>query len=285
MTIVAVCLAVVATLLLLGNPSMSRLRALPADGTATRCRGMPFTIARSSAGGEAGRSPGWRQFAAIGGAAWLVAWLVAGSEAVAPTLAGATLCAGGWRLARLRVWRRREAEHRASSVRAAELVAGELRIGRIPAQVLPSVAEECPSLEQAAATQAIGGDAAGAMRAAASTPGAEALGQLAMAWELSERTGAPIGDLVIRIADGMRADEVARGAVLQELAGPRASSRMIGLLPVIGVLMGIVVGADPLGFLFGTPWGQASLLAAASLEVIGLLWIERLIDQVDRGAR
>lgn len=56
-----------------------------------------------------------------------------------------------------------------------------------------------------------------------------------------------------------------------QLAGPRATVRVLALLPLIGLGMGLLMGADPVGFLLGTPWGWACLVLAALLEAAGTL--------------
>lgn len=177
---------------------------------------------------------------------------------------------------------RRAARRRAAVARAARVLAGQLRIGQVPTTALRSAAEDCPPLERAAATIAIGGDVAAALRAVATDPGHEGLNDVSMAWELSERSGAPIADLMSQVSAGLREREETGRTVAAELAGPRASGRLLACLPLIGLGMGKLSGGDPVHFLFGTLPGHACILAGVLLAGSGVLWTEQLADKAQR---
>lgn len=69
-----------------------------------------------------------------------------------------------------------------------------------------------------------------------------------------------------------------------ELAAARASGRIMGLLPLVGLLMGHVVGAHPTVFLTTTWLGRACLLGSTLLACVGVLWSESLADRVAKEA-
>jgi tight adherence protein B len=50
----------------------------------------------------------------------------------------------------------------------------------------------------------------------------------------------------------------------------------LAVLPLIGVLMAASTGANPVGFLLGSPVGRLCLFAGVGLDAAGLWWIERL---------
>lgn len=162
--------------------------------------------------------------------------------------------------------------------RAARVLAGQLRLGQVPTVALSSAASDCPPLERAAATLAIGGDVSAALREVGREPGHEGLVTLAMAWELSERSGAPIAALSRQVSDGLRVQDESRAQVAAELAGPRASGRLLATLPLIGLAMGRFAGGDPFHFLTGSLAGHLCILAAVVLAGVGVLWTERLAD-------
>jgi tight adherence protein B len=103
-------------------------------------------------------------------------------------------------------------------------------------------------------------------------PGAEGLLALRAAEQLSTGCGAPAAALVGRIAEALRAEAHAQRAVEIELAPARATTRLLAGLPLVGLLMGMALGADPLRVLALTGPGRGCLLLALLLEGGGLLW-------------
>ena len=64
------------------------------------------------------------------------------------------------------------------------------------------------------------------------------------------------------------------------LAGARATALILALLPAFGVLLGQLVGADPVGFLLGGGAGGVLLVAGVTLICIGILWADRIVDRL-----
>ncbi len=94
---------------------------------------------------------------------------------------------------------------------------------------------------------------------------------LAAAWGLAQLSGAPIAHALRRIAEGL--SDLAR---LRErrrvlLAGPRATIRLVALLPIAALLTGIVLGFDPVGVLL-TPVGAIVAAAGGALLYAGVRW-------------
>lgn len=73
-----------------------------------------------------------------------------------------------------------------------------------------------------------------------------------------------------------------RREVAAQLAGPRGTVRVLAVLPAVGVGMGLLMGADPIGFLLGTPWGLGCLTVAIALEAVGIVWMRRLVSTIER---
>jgi tight adherence protein B len=71
----------------------------------------------------------------------------------------------------------------------------------------------------------------------------------------------------------LRAEEELRSAV----AGPRASATVLAGLPVLGLLMGSGVGADPWRVLTTTGPGTVLLVLGVALELAGTAWTGRLV--------
>jgi tight adherence protein B len=105
----------------------------------------------------------------------------------------------------------------------------------------------------------------------------EGLGALARsAVTLAERTGAPLADLIDRIEADARAGDRARASAIAQAAGAQATALLLAALPVGGLALGYAIGADPLAMLLHTPLGAICACTAITLQVLGLLWSQRL---------
>nr|NLI50445.1 pilus assembly protein TadB [Propionibacterium sp.] len=178
--------------------------------------------------------------------------------------------------------RRAARETAAEVVRAGEGLAGLLRTGAIPATALAALSGDHPVLQEAAAAQAVGGDAAAALRRGATGAGRAGLAQLAAAWEVSARTGASLGAAVEAIAAELARRQEVESTVTVELAASRTAGRLMALLPLAGVGLGFVLGGDPVGFLLAGPAGWLCLVSATALAAAGLLWTDRLAERARR---
>lgn len=122
-----------------------------------------------------------------------------------------------------------------------------------------------------------GHDPVPVLRRAARIPGAEGLGRLAACWQVSTRTGAALSPVIGQLGDTLRAEEEQRQELRAQLAGPRATSVLLAILPAIGLAMGSGLSTRPLNFLFTSPAGLACLIAGVALELLGLLWTRRIV--------
>jgi len=89
-------------------------------------------------------------------------------------------------------------------------------------------------------------------------------------WELARVSGAPLGAALASLARGIRDQERTARHVAAELAGPQATLRLVGLLPLLALLGGALGGVDTLSFLFLTTLGLISL--GGGLLCLGLAW-------------
>lgn len=175
--------------------------------------------------------------------------------------------------------RRQRDRGRREVARASAVLAGQLRVGQVPVRALAVAAEECRVLERAVATQRIGGDVGSTMRDVALGPGRHGLLALAEAWELSERTGAPVARTAQLVADELREDERTRAVTGAELATARATGRLLAALPVAGLVVAHLAGADPVRLFTRTGWGQYVAALGAVLACSGVVWMELIADR------
>ena len=178
--------------------------------------------------------------------------------------------------------RRGAAQLSASMGEVLTALASGLVTGAAPRDVLADTAVGLPGLDDLAATaRSPTGDLRGALERLGRRPGGAAAADLALLWGLSERTGCSLVGPVQRLRDAERGESAVRRELAAQLAGPRATARLLAGLPVVGVALGAGLGADPLGFLLGTTAGFACLAAGGVLVALGLLWTRALVRSVD----
>lgn len=156
-------------------------------------------------------------------------------------------------------------------------LASELRAGLPPELALVNASTTV--WPTALAAIRLDGDVPDALRAdAATTP---VLRSLAACWQVGASSGSGLANAVDRLAQSHREADDVRGQLEVQLAGPRATARMLALLPLIGIAMGAMLGADPLGFLLGSPVGIACLAAGVGLTAVGMWWTNRIAARVE----
>jgi tight adherence protein B len=84
------------------------------------------------------------------------------------------------------------------------------------------------------------------------------------------------------LAEASRAAEEVRGELEVQLAGPRATARTLATLPLIGLLLGILMGADPVSWLLGSAIGLGCLAGGVVLTGVGIIWTGRIASAVER---
>ncbi|CAI9404760.1 type II secretion system F family protein [Aestuariimicrobium sp. T2.26MG-19.2B] len=226
-----------------------------------------------------------RRLAAVIGAiagVWGVGAVVGPEIALWLLVLGMSTGLGVWLVRRSRL-RRLARVTRQQVAEACQVVAGQLTIGLLPQRALEAAAEDCDVVRPVLAAVRVGGSAPEALRRAGASAGAGGLVELAAAWELSTRLGAPAAALAQAVADGLAREERLRETVATELSAVRATSTMLAFLPVVGVLMAALVGADPAHFLLTTWPGRLCVLVATSLTAAGIVWTERLAERSGGG--
>jgi tight adherence protein B len=190
---------------------------------------------------------------------------------------GATAVA--WRRSRARARRERSsAATTAALADALDRIAEEVRAGAHPVTALKgAVVDAEPAqavLRPAAAAAELGhGVAATLIIEAARRPEiAPALRHVAGAWTLAERHGVPLADLLATVHGDLRWRLAYTGRIGAALAGPRATAAVLTGLPVLGILLGELIGAGPLHVLRSGVLGQVLVLAGVGLAAAGAAW-------------
>jgi tight adherence protein B len=263
-TAAALCALAAAVLFLPGAPGRGRLRLLT-----PRAAGAP------QAGDRLRRH---------GPAVLAVACGAAGTLALGP-VGGVIAAVGVLAVRRVRL---RLAADRRTALATTELadalarISDELRTGAHPAAALAGVVHDGPLARQllapADAAARLGEPVPDALRRSAGAGVASAeMERVAAAWELADRYGAPLADLLGGVLDDVRWRLGHASRVRAQLAGPRSTATVLTALPLLGVGLGQLMGTDPLAVLRDGFLGQGLLLLGCGLTAAGMAWSDRIL--------
>lgn len=223
------------------------------------------------------RLAGW---CAVGAAAFS-AVLLPLTTVLAAAVLGAT---GALRYRRRRRSRRGMDEGRQLET-AIDVLVGELRIGAHPAQAFAVAADEtagpvADSCRAVAAGARLGADVTAGLRRVAETSALPAQwDRLAVCWELASEHGLPMSTLMRAAQRDIVERQRFSGHVSSAMAGARATAAILAGLPMLSVLFGQLIGADPVAFLLAGHAGGWLLAVGVTLVCSGLLWSDRITDR------
>jgi tight adherence protein B len=174
--------------------------------------------------------------------------------------------------------RRRQARRRVAVIHALSALAADLQAGQPPLAALIEAGGSPSSWPAAAGAARLGDDVAGGLMVdGARDP---VLLQLAACWQVAIDSGSGLATSVAQLAASARSAEDVRVQLEAELAGPRATARTLALLPLVGVAFGVMLGADPLGWLLGSSVGRGCLVVGGALTALGAWWTGRIAANV-----
>lgn len=204
---------------------------------------------------------------------------LSGARGLAFGLAGLMVSGTVTLLVRRRGRRADALANRTAVAQACSILAAQVRIGQVPSEALRSAAEDCPVLVAAQETVVIGGDPVDCWQTQARTPGLAGLSDLARAWRLSISTGAELAAALDEVAEALASDQALTLLISSEAASPRATGKIMAVLPIVGIGLGYVMGGDPVTFLVGTPIGWTCLVLGSFFACVGVLWMEKIADR------
>jgi tight adherence protein B len=179
---------------------------------------------------------------------------------------------------RLVARRRRIGADRQAAIRALSALAAELCAGTHPQRALVMTGESVwPS---ACGAVRLGGDIPEALRADAQRM--PLIAPLAACWAVAAQHGNGLAVAVTRMNAQARVAEDIRVQLLAQMAGPRATARILMMLPVFGIAMGMMMGVDPVGWLLGSPLGFGCLACGLALTTLGYWWTSAIARRVER---
>ncbi len=232
-------------------------------------------------------STGWRTpRAAVG---WIVGCvalpitvLLTPTSVVAVGIAAATVALRCHRRNR----RRDSAAENQALQSAMDVLIGELRVGAHPVRAFTVAAAEtngtvATAFRAVAARARLGADVAAGLRGAGrfSTLPTQ-WDRVAVCWQLAAQHGLGMSVLMRAAHRDIAARQRFSTQVTAKLAGARATATILAALPVLGVLLGQLIGAEPLRFLLGGGAGGWLLMTGTVLVCVGLLWSDRITERV-----
>jgi tight adherence protein B len=221
-------------------------------------------------------------------AAWLAVCAGAAGAVLLPltTVLAAVVFAAtaGLRYRRRRRSRRAMDESRELET-AIDVLVGELRVGAHPAQAFAVAADETAgavahSCRAVAARARLGADVTAGLRGVAETSALPAQwDRLAVCWQLASQHGLAMSTLMRAAQRDIVERQRFSGQVTSAMAGARATAAILAGLPVLSVVLGQLIGADPVAFLLAGHAGGWLLVVGMTLISSGLLWSDRITDR------
>jgi tight adherence protein B len=131
-----------------------------------------------------------------------------------------------------------------------------------------------------AARARLGADVTAGLRGVAETSALPAQwDRLAVCWQLASQHGLAMSTLMRAAQRDIVERQRFSGQVTSAMAGARATAAILAGLPVLSVVLGQLIGADPVAFLLAGHAGGWLLVVGMTLICSGLLWSDRITDR------
>lgn len=112
--------------------------------------------------------------------------------------------------------------------------------------------------------------------------------QFEIIWSLANKNGGAIGEIMMSLSDSFKSADRHRNEIELAFAGPKATARVVSLLPIACLLLAQVFGLNPLGAIVSKPLAFISVVLGVILLVVGRVWTRSILekakfDEVDPG--
>ena len=97
--------------------------------------------------------------------------------------------------------------------------------------------------------------------------------------ELSSHSGSSVNEALTQVADMLMTRRDQEQLIATELASTKATVFVLAGLPIMGAGMGLMLGSDSISWLLGSVAGRVCLVFGIALELLGWLWIKRLLNR------
>lgn len=204
-------------------------------------------------------------------------------ELLAPT-GGGNEAGLGIRGARGRTRRQDPEQEKLWAIGIVENAAHLLKVGMTPQAVMATLSRQNGDLGPISRAISLGEEPGRAIvtRSTGLPPAAaEVMAGMAAVWTVSERSGAPAADMILRYATAQRDALDAERERRIAMAGPRSTVRVLSWLPLIGVGLGVLIGVQPAELISGLP-GQLSIGGGMLLYILGRWWMTAMMRSAER---
>lgn len=164
-----------------------------------------------------------------------------------------------------------------------DMLVGELRAGAHPVAAFHAAGTEVGGevggwLRVVAARGRLGADVGAGIRSVATMSAQpESWARMAVCWRLAQSHGLAIATLMRAAQHDIVERDRFRARVDAGLAGARTTAAVLAGMPVLGIALGQLIGAEPLVFLFAGGAGGVLLVVGISLSCLGLCWSDRIV--------
>jgi Flp pilus assembly protein TadB len=97
--------------------------------------------------------------------------------------------------------------------------------------------------------------------------------------DLSSQSGSSVNEALTQVADKLMMRRNQEQLIATELASTKATVFVLAGLPIMGAGMGLLLGSDAISWLLGSTAGRLCLVLGIGLELVGWLWIKRLLNR------
>ncbi len=209
----------------------------------------------------------------------VLAFVVPPAVVLAGVVVAATVT---WRSRRSAMARRR-AEEAAALQGGLDVLIGELRAGAHPVAAFDVAAHEVTgpvavALRGVAARARLGADVSAGLLAVARVSSLPAHWErLSVCWSLAQTRGLAIVTLMRTAQRDIVERERFASHVAAGMAGARTTAAVLAGLPLLGIGLGELIGADPVRFLVSDELGGWLLVLGAALACGGLVWSDCIV--------
>lgn len=103
--------------------------------------------------------------------------------------------------------------------------------------------------------------------------------RLNLIFSLAAQTGSAVTPSLNRFIRQAKNEIELKQEIESELASTKATVYVLACLPVFGLILGNLLNGNSIGWLIGTSIGRVCSLSAIILNLLGILWINRLIKR------
>lgn len=100
-----------------------------------------------------------------------------------------------------------------------------------------------------------------------------------LTWELANRLGGSPTPTLLRLAEVIESQQSQATSIQLAYAAPRATAKLIMGLPFAALVIGQLIGLNPIGSITGSILGFLSFLVGIALLIVGQMWVQNLLEK------